>query len=211
MTPKIPLRSRLIRHQSHGGRSLGLSVWASTLTLASILSTAGCDDKTPKEPSPPPEAAASVTASAAPTAAASAAAVDDSPKKKKGKAKKPNKCPNAVDGAETTVEDTKTGVVMTVVAKDAAATEEIRKRAKIVSEEKAKEGDAKRQHTGDGQGGGGLGRCPVVLRDTVVQIEDVDGGSKFTIDAKDPAEIDGLRRDVKERRAKLEAGASSDE
>ena len=89
-------------------------------------------------------------------------------------------CPTAVAGAKTEIKDNKDSVDIVVTATDAAKTEEIRKRAKHMVEA-AKADPTAVVHNGDGHGGGGLGLCEVVLKDTTVTTEDVDGGAKITV------------------------------
>lgn len=183
-----------------------LVTWAGMIVAVGLsVATMGCDDGA-KADGPGAGASATAAATAAAASAQPAASAGDAPdekKKKKKSDKKSDKCPNAVAGAETKVEEIEGGVEMTVTAKDPDAVAQIRDRAKIVVEAKAKEGGEKRQHTGDGKGGGGLGGCPVVLRDTTIVVEEIEGGSKFTIKAVETDEVDSLRRDVKQRRAAL--------
>lgn len=114
-------------------------------------------------------------------------------------------CPSTVDGATTTVKSTKDAVVVTVVAKDAAKTGEIRERAKFLVEA-AKKDPANPAHKGDGSGGGGFGRCPVVVKDTAVEAKDVEGGSELTVKPKSAADVAALEKEAKERADKI-AGA----
>jgi len=104
-------------------------------------------------------------------------------------------CPTAVEGAKTVIADTKDGVEITVTSTNAAKTEEIRKRAKHVVDA-AKNDPASVAHTGDGHGGGGLGRCEVVLKDTTVAAEDVDGGAKMTIKPVKPIDLEWLKKET---------------
>ena len=64
------------------------------------------------------------------------------------------------------------------------------------------------RHTGTGEGGGLLGRCPIVLKDTNITTADVANGSTLTVLAKDPSEVDWLRRETRDRQEDLEAAAS---
>lgn len=107
-------------------------------------------------------------------------------------------CPSAVNGASTTVKDVKDGVVVTVIGKGDAV-KDIRDRAKHTAEV-AKKGDtAKLEHTGGGEGGGSLGRCPVVVEgETTVDVKEVEGGAELTVKAKDVA---ALQKETKARAA----------
>jgi TusA-related sulfurtransferase len=116
-------------------------------------------------------------------------------------------CPSAVDGVATDIKDVDGGVVVTVTTKDEAKTKEIRERAKFLSDASKTEGPSK-QHNGTGAGGGAFGRCPVVNRNTTVETENIEGGSKITVKPKEPAEVDWVRRESRERLKELgEPGA----
>jgi TusA-related sulfurtransferase len=167
--------------------------------LAAVPFVTACEDP-PPPPTQPSASPASTTPkpSAKPSATApapSATAAADA----KGKM---THCPNAVTGAKTEIKDTKEGVEITVTSSDAAAVKEIRERAKH-SVEASKADDAGKKHTGEGTGGGALGRCPVVAKNTVVEASDVEGGSKISVKPKDAKEADWLRRETKERNAEL--------
>ena len=160
-----------------------------------VLSTAACEEKKPEVTAPSATAAA-----AAPTASAS-----QSPPAPSGSAKAKGKmtnCPNAVEGSKTEIQNTPKGVEITVLAKDEAATKEIRARAAHLAEA-SKDTAQMAKHNGTGQGGGQFGRCPVVMKDTTVTTADVEGGSKITVDAKESSEVDWLQREARERQAGL--------
>jgi TusA-related sulfurtransferase len=147
--------------------------------------------------------AASTPAKASASAASSAAAAPD----EKGGM---SHCPAAVAGAKVEIKEIDNGVEVTVTAADAKATDEIKERAKTIAE-RAKGENTKPQHSGQGGGGGVMGRCPIVLGGTDVKVEDAPGGSKFTVTAKDKAEVDWLRRETKERQAALDSGPEGGE
>jgi hypothetical protein len=111
-------------------------------------------------------------------------------------------CPNLVEGSATAIKEVDGGVELTVTAKDEAGTKEIRARAKHLADV-SKEEDPSVKHNGGGHGGGQFGRCPVVARNTVVTADEVEGGSKITVKPKDPAEVDWVRREARERQAEL--------
>ncbi len=111
-------------------------------------------------------------------------------------------CPSSVDGAATEVKATKDAVVVTVKGKDEAATKEIRERAKFLVEASKKDPNDV-THKGDGSGGGGFGRCPVVLKETTVESKDVEGGSELTVKPKKADELPALEKEAKERAEKL--------
>jgi TusA-related sulfurtransferase len=109
-------------------------------------------------------------------------------------------CPSAIDSATTKVTNDKDGVVVTVTSKDPVAVADIRARAKHAAEV-AKMPDAiKVSHSGQGTGGGGLGRCPIdVEGETTVSVKDVADGSEITVHAKEAAAVLELQRETKER------------
>ena len=115
-------------------------------------------------------------------------------------------CPTAVEGAKTEIKDAKDGVEITVTATAKDKTDEIRKRAKHVAEA-AKQDPTAVEHKGDGHGGGGLGRCEVVLKDTTVTATDVEGGSKITVKPTKPVDLEWLKKETHEREAANKAGA----
>ena len=107
-------------------------------------------------------------------------------------------CPSAVPGATTALKDTKDAVLVTVTAKDEAAVTDIRDRTKhVVDASKKEPKDAK--HDGKGDGGGKLGRCPIVLKDTTLTAKDVPGGSEITVKPARPTDVAALLKEAKER------------
>lgn len=106
-------------------------------------------------------------------------------------------CPSAVEGAKTTVKDTSDGVVITVTG-SGSAVQEIRDRAKHTSDIAKLPEPPKIEHNSEGKGGGGLGRCPVVVEgDTSVDAKDVEGGSEITVKAK--KDVASLQKEAKLR------------
>jgi hypothetical protein len=61
------------------------------------------------------------------------------------------------------------------------------------------------QHTGDGHGGGGLGQCEVVLKDTVVTAQDVEGGSKITVKPVKAVDLEWLKKETHRRQAGMKS------
>jgi len=116
-------------------------------------------------------------------------------------------CPDAVQGAKTKIADVTGGVQLTIIATDATAMADIRARTQALLDAQ-KNQSATVHHTGTGEGGGLLGRCPIVLKDTTVVATNVDQGSQVTVTAKDPAELDWLRRETRDRQEDLEAAGS---
>jgi TusA-related sulfurtransferase len=173
------------------------------LALTASLA-AGCEDK-PTPTTTAPSAKPSATAAPKPTAAATATSSAEARTAKQGNM---SHCPNAVEGASTEIKDTPDGVELLVTAKDEAGTKEIRARAQHLVDAAKAEGTAAPKHTGEGQGGGRFGRCPVVMKNTDVTAKEIAGGTQLTVKAKDAKEVDFLRREAKERQAELgEPGA----
>ncbi len=110
-------------------------------------------------------------------------------------------CPTSVPGAKVAVVDIKDGVEITVTGDSDAVQTEIRKRAQHCVEA-AKTDPNSVRHTGDGHGGGGLGLCPIVLKDTLVTSEDVKGGSKLTVRPIKAVDLEWLRKEIAARMKK---------
>jgi TusA-related sulfurtransferase len=169
--------------------------------LSAIVLLPACDDCNGKTVTP----AASASASAAPPpASASASAAPAASVAPNGKMAH---CPDAVTGAKTVIADVPSGVTLTVTAADPTSTSEIRARTAALLDAQKNQGAAV-HHTGTGEGGGLLGRCPVVLKDTTVVAADVDSGSKITVTAKNADEVDWLRRETRDRQQDLQEAAS---
>ena len=107
-------------------------------------------------------------------------------------------CPTAVKGAKVVVADGKDSVELTVTADNDKLAAEIRQRAQHCVEAAKADPNAV-HHDGNGNGGGGIGRCAVVLKDTVVTAEDVKGGSKITVRPTKPVDLEWLRKEVATR------------
>jgi hypothetical protein len=110
-------------------------------------------------------------------------------------------CPTSVPNTKVEVKDIKDGLEIWVVGPNEAAQTEIRRRAAHVVEA-AKTDPNSVRHTGDGHGGGGIGRCPVVVKDTLVSADDIKGGSKITVRPIKPVDIEWLRKETAARLAK---------
>ena len=158
----------------------------------------GCDD--PK-PTAEPAKTATAAASSGPVKAPPTA-IPSSPRPGAADRGKMVHCPSAVDGATTDIADVEGGVTLTITTKDEAKTKEIRERAKFLADASKAETPGTK-HDGSGAGGGALGRCPVVNRNTTVETADVEGGSKITVKPKNAAEIDWLRRESRERHKEM--------
>jgi len=112
-------------------------------------------------------------------------------------------CPSAVEGAKTAVKDSKEGVIVTVTG-TGDKVKEIRDRAKHASEVSKMSEPPKVEHNAEGKGGGGLGRCPVIVEgDTTVDAKDVENGSEITVKAK--KDVAALQKESKARAANFGA------
>ena len=111
-------------------------------------------------------------------------------------------CPTAVPGSTTTINVTADSVeLMIVAANDEKAAKDIVSDAKHLKEVAQKD-PAQVKHTGEGEGGGGLGKCPVVLKDTHITITEIPGGAKIALKPMKPEQLDWLRKEVEARQAK---------
>ena len=172
------------------------------LLVLPLFLLAGCDSCNNKGSSgatPGASGSASAAASVSTPPAASSAGLAPSGKMAH--------CPNAVPGATTDIKDVPGGVEITVTAQDPAATTDIRARVQALVEAQ-KNQNPNVKHTGQGEGGGLLGRCPIVLKDTTITTADVTNGSKMTVAAKDPTEVDWLRRETRDREEDLKLAGS---
>lgn len=111
-------------------------------------------------------------------------------------------CPSAVKGAKTTVKEAGGAVVVSVSAKDEAATKDIRERAKKLPELKHDKAD-KDPHDGSGAGAG-EGRCPAVLEGTTATVKDIDGGAEITLKPKAAADLKKLTQEAQDRAARFD-------
>lgn len=180
------------------------TIYLSVLLSLAVLALA-C--KKEEKPAPPPAPADPKPADPKP---ADPKPADPKPADPAGGLKGQNKmmhCPNAVPAAATKIADTKTGVAITITAKDAKdqkTVDEIRTRAKHMTTVSTVD-PAEFKHTGEGHGGGGGGKCPVISQETKVAMKDVEGGSEITIDPVDPANLAQLRTAVRDRQKAVEA------
>lgn len=164
------------------------SSWALVLTLFLF----GC----PEKAKPKPEV--TKPAAAAQPAAAKAGG--------EAGARKMANCPSSVEGAATAIVEQLDAVVVTVTASAESATTEIRTRAKHLAAVSVKN-PTEVKHDGEGDGGGGLGNCPVVLAGTTITTEDVPGGAKLTVKPENAGDLAKLKQATKDRNAKLGAPA----
>lgn len=112
-------------------------------------------------------------------------------------------CPSWVPGALTTAVDTDRGVALTIVGQTPEAERDIRFLSRYQAQiHRPPNGPVR--HTGQGTGGGGMGHCPIVHPGTHVMTEDVPGGSRIEIAARNPDEADELREIVRRRIAAVD-------
>jgi hypothetical protein len=166
---------------------------AALVMTAAALS--GCPKEKPAEPKPNAPKAIAPTPPATPTATKSTTTAG---------ARHMANCPSSVAGASTAVSDIEGGVLVTVTAQGDGPAADIRSRAKHLAEVAIKN-PTEIKHDGEGDGGGGLGNCPVVLADTTVTAEDVPGGSKITVKPTKPEDLAKLKQVARERASKLAA------
>jgi hypothetical protein len=113
-------------------------------------------------------------------------------------------CPSAAAGATTAVKADKAAVTVSVTAKEKEVIAEIQKRAKKLSTLDTS-ADADIKHTGEGTGGGQLGKCPVVMTDVTLKVKDLKNGSAITMTPKDKAKLADLEKLAKERAGSMPA------
>jgi hypothetical protein len=170
-------------------------------TLSAAATTSGCSKPKSDSSAAATTPAATTTAPATdtPPAAAPSAAPAATPVAPSGKMAH---CPSTVTGAKTEVQDSPGGVSLVVTAADEEATKEIRARAAFLAS--AAKNDANPiAHNGSGEGGGIFGRCPVVMRNTKVEVTDVNGGSKLAVTPRDAKEQDWIRHEARSRLSEI--------
>lgn len=118
-------------------------------------------------------------------------------------------CPSAVEGATSKVEVGKEAVVVTITAGEPAKVADIQKRARHLASLAAPSAAPEVKHTGQGTGGGALGKCPVVMRDVTLKVVDQKDGAKVTVTPKNPATLAELGKISKDRAEALAAAAKS--
>ena len=121
-----------------------------------------------------------------------------------GMANKMMYCPSAVPGAKTEIAEADGALVVTVTAEGDAIADVRRRAAHLESVYKAE--SATTDHSGEGTGGGGTGQCPVVMDDTTLAVESVDGGVKITIKPADAAKLADLKKTAETRLENLPGG-----
>lgn len=163
---------------------------ARTMSLLVALVATGCHSS-PKEPT----GASSITA-ASPATSTSPMVASGPPA---GRAERMPRCPNVIPGATTVVSEIPDGVELRITAAGSGATEIRRRAALLVSAADATRG----KHRANGGGNAQFGRCPIVMRNTKVEAQDIEGGSVVVLTPWDADELGWLRREVEARTAQL--------
>lgn len=116
-------------------------------------------------------------------------------------------CPSAVTGASTSLKQLGDGVALDITADDPKAAEDIMARAQLHAA-MAAPATAELAHPGNHAGLAERGQCPIIHDGTTVTVEQILGGARITVTAKDPAEAHALQRDTRERLAGLDTGVA---
>src|SRR5262249_32156869 len=110
-------------------------------------------------------------------------------------------CPSVVPGAVTTVREAPEGITLSITGPSDNAIAQIRQRAKDL----AAAADATRgKHMGSGGGNAQFGRCPVVMRNTKLDVREIPAGVAITLTPSQPSELEWLRREVESRAAQID-------
>ncbi len=117
-------------------------------------------------------------------------------------------CPTAVPSATTALKDIAGGIEVTITGADDATGMQIRDRMKKLAEAAKNEADSGQVHNHAGGGGGRMGRCTIVIRNTTFTSTDVPNGTKVTVLAKDAKELDWLRRETRDRDREAKAAGA---
>lgn len=112
-------------------------------------------------------------------------------------------CPSAVQGANTTVVNRKDGVDVLVTARDPAAQQEIRRRARVQQKVAWQPERGAIEHTGGGTGSGKFGYCPGLIQNTKLEIADTSDGARLTVHAASKEDVPRLQRQTRARAAAL--------
>lgn len=114
-------------------------------------------------------------------------------------------CPSAVDGAVTSMATISGGVQLDITAEDLNAAREIVARARHASD--GAPDPAALPHTGEHGGPGDVGHCPIVHNGTTVTVTEIGGGVRVVVMADDPAKLDALIAETRERLQWLDPAA----
>ena len=109
-------------------------------------------------------------------------------------------CPSVVPGATTLVSEVPEGVELKITGTGDATTNEIRRRGGLL---RAAAEETRGEHQGSGAGNGRFGRCPVVMRNTRIDVREIPNGAAIVLKPSHPTELAWLRREVEARSAQL--------
>ncbi len=112
-------------------------------------------------------------------------------------------CPSAVKGAGTSLKEAADGVILDIIADDPAAIADIIARAHL-NGSRGEPSTSGPPHTGQHTGPGTLGHCPIVHVGTTITVEEIHGGVRVTVIAKDPAAGPALQKETRARLAYLD-------
>jgi hypothetical protein len=182
------------------GLALALVVVASGLAFG-----AGCDKKKGKDKPAPAAADAAVAAPAkTPDAAVAAPPTTTTATGTEPGVNNMMHCPSAVEGSKTTITKGKDAVVVEISGEGDEMLSEIRSRAKHLTDVQAAP-DSKVEHTGKGTGGSTAGVCPVVTKDTTIEVAEAAAGVTVTMKPTAPLTVDALEADAQKRLTDLTA------
>ena len=163
------------------------------LAAAAVLALVGCSEK---KSEPPPRSEPAPASEPAKVESATAP-----PARGPVGGGRMEHCPTAVPGAETKIAAVGDGVEVTITSPDAKAAGDIRGDARHL-QEVAEKAPAAVRHTGEGDGGGGLGKCPILVRDTRIAVAEIEGGVKITLRPVNPEQLGWLVKEVESRAKK---------
>lgn len=107
-------------------------------------------------------------------------------------------CPAYPGRATVTIADMDGGYTVAIATTDEAAVGDIRENARYVESASAA-GAGASALTFDRTMGNRTANCPVILDGTVITVADQPGGAIVTVKAKDPANVDALRKEAREK------------
>lgn len=108
-------------------------------------------------------------------------------------------CPSVVPGAITIATEVPDGIELRITA-EGEATSEIRRRAARLA---SASDDTRGKHRATGALNAQFGRCPVVMRDTRLEVREVPGGVAVVLRPTSELRLGWLRREVESRTAQL--------
>jgi hypothetical protein len=107
-------------------------------------------------------------------------------------------CPAYPGKAAVTVTDIDGGYTVAIATTDESAVGDIRENARYV-ESAAAAGAGSAALTFDRTMGNRTANCPVILEGATITVVDQPGGAIVTVKAKDPANVDALRKEAREK------------